>query len=88
MSTPSEDTAFHEGRLAAVREQRAGGYSCPYRSGPRRAAWHRGLASGRSEISDKDHSARVASVPAAEREENKAGFKSAIEEWIAKQKGC
>jgi hypothetical protein len=79
------ESAFSEGRLAALREQRDGGYSCPYRSGAKRAAWSRGLAAGRAEITDRDHAAKLAAVPEAKREENKAGFRSAIEAWLEKQ---
>jgi hypothetical protein len=81
----AQESAFAEGRLAAVREQRDGGYSCPYRNGAKRAAWHRGLAAGRAEITDREHAAKVAAVPESQREENKAGFRSAIEAWLAKQ---
>lgn len=83
--SPGEASAYHEGRLAAVREQRDGGYVCPYRSGPRRAAWHRGLAAGRTECANLEHNRRVEAVPETEREANKAGMRSAIEEWLAKQ---
>ncbi|MBI5770790.1 MAG: hypothetical protein HZA93_23640 [Verrucomicrobia bacterium] len=84
---PAEQSAFDEGRLGALREKRDGGYSCPYRNGPRKAAWHRGLAAGRNEISDEAHSARVAAVPEAEREANKAALKSAVEAWLARNSG-
>lgn len=82
--TPKIESAFHEGRLAALREVRNGVCSCPYRSGPRKAAWNRGLATGRNEVSDQAHQARVAAVPTTERDANKAGFASAIEAWLAK----
>ena len=84
--TAAEASAYHEGRLAAVREQREGGYGCPYRSGARKAAWHRGLADGRSEVSSQEHLARVAAMPEAEREANKAGLREALEAWIARAK--
>lgn len=84
--TAELESAYNEGRFAAVREQRDGGYSCPYRNGPRRAAWHRGLAAGRLEVSNTAHKAQVAAVPEQEREANKAGFSAAIDAWLAKPK--
>jgi hypothetical protein len=84
-TTAAEDSAYAEGKLAAVREQREGGYACPYRNGPRRAAWSRGLAAGREEVSDHEHRARVAAVPVQERDANKAATVDMIQAWLAKQ---
>jgi len=83
--TPAQQTAYHEGRLAAVREQRDGGSSCPYRHAQKKkSAWHRGLNQGRAEISDRKHEARVAAVPEADRTANKATMTDAISRWLKK----
>ncbi len=82
MKKADTDSAYHEGRLAAVREARAGGHACLYRSGPKKAAWSRGLNDGRNERVDAEHRERIAQVPEAEREANKTAFKSTIEAWL------
>ena len=85
-ATADEQTAYHEGRLAALREQRDGqGYSCPYKRGDRRRAWLRGLANGRDQIRTQSHQTAVDSVPQHERDANKAAMAGKIEAWLAQQ---
>lgn len=84
--TAAEQSAYHEGRLASVREAREGGYSCPYRNGAKKAAWCRGLADGRNERTDAEHRELLAAVSESEREANKAAFNDTIQQWLAKQR--
>lgn len=76
--TAAEETAYHEGKLAAHAETKYGGARCPYRRPERVAAWDRGLADGRAETP----SATKSDLTPEEIEQNKAAFRSFIQTQI------